>query len=380
MSQNLRINAKIDLAAIGRNMQHMADVIRPETKMAAVIKADGYGHGSCRIAQYLEEKGPENLWGFCVATFEEAHELRMKWIQKPILILGYTFPYCYEDLARMDIRPAVFRKDTLFQLNTAAQRVGKKMKIHIAVDTGMSRIGVTPDEEGLRFFELALGCEYLEIEGVFTHFSKADETEGVEFTRNQYERFVRFTDEVQEKLHYHIPIRHCANSAAIMTKPEYQLDMVRAGISMYGLLPSGEVSQDLVKIEPAMSLVSHIVYIKTLKAGSRVSYGGLFTADHDMRVATVPVGYADGYPRLLTGKAHVLIRGKKAPVIGRICMDQFMVDVDDIPEAREDDEVILMGRMGEEEITAEELGALSGRFNYELVCDISPRVPRTFTE
>lgn len=366
---------EVDLDAIMDNMKNMKRNIAPDTKMIGVIKTDGYGHGSIPIAHALEEL--DFMFGFAVATAEEAHILREAGVRKPILVLGYTFPYSYEMLASEEIRPAVFRYDTISELAEAAKKTGKTVKVHIKVDTGMSRIGVTPDEEGLSFVEELMHQERIEIEGIFTHFAKADIADKTD-AKKQLMRFKHFIDMIEERLHLEIPVKHCSNSAGILEMPEANMDMVRAGITLYGLYPSDEVSRDAVALRPALSFYSHIVYIKTIHAGQSVSYGGIFTAKKDTRVATIPVGYGDGYPRSLSGKGYVLICGKKAPILGRVCMDQFMVDVTDIPEAEENSLVTLIGYDGEEHISAGLLGDLSERFNYELVCDLGKRIPRVY--
>ena len=317
------------------------------------------------------------MYGFAVATSEEAHILRMAGIKKPILILGYTFPYSYDTLVEEEIRPAVFREDSVLQLAEAAKKIGKKAKVHIKVDTGMSRIGITPDEKGLEFVKHLMAHEELEIEGIFTHFAKADEADKTEALK-QFEVFGEFIDKIEKQLGLYIPLKHCANSAGIIELPRASMDAVRAGISLYGLYPSEEVSRDIIPMEAALSWYSHIIYIKTLQKGQSVSYGGTFTATREMRVATIPLGYGDGYPRSLSGKGYVLIHGKQAPILGRVCMDQFMVDISEIPDVKEGDLVTLIGKDGEACISAECLGELSGRFNYELVCDIGKRVPRIY--
>ncbi|MBQ6590303.1 MAG: alanine racemase [Lachnospiraceae bacterium] len=375
---NERICAEIDLSAVRYNMESMHRNLLPGTGMIAVVKTDGYGHGAAAIAQEIEEL--PWLWGFAVATFEEAQELRSAGITRPILILGYVFPYCYEDLARLEIRPACFRTDMLDQLASAARAAGRPVRIHIAMDTGMSRIGISPDGEGLAFFRRALQLQEegaIVVEGVFTHFATADEKD-LAATGRQIARFQDFVLRVEKELGYRIPLRHISNSAGIIRLQEANFDLVRAGITLYGLWPSADVPRDPVPLKPVMSLRSHIVYIKTVPAGTAVSYGGTYVTPGPERLATVPVGYGDGYPRSLSNKGYVLIRGHRAPIRGRVCMDQMMVDVSRIPEAAEGDTVTLIGRDGSSQITMEELGDLSGRFNYELACDISPRVPRVF--
>lgn len=372
-----RVWAEVDLDAIWENMVHMKENIAENTKILAVIKTDGYGHGGVPIAKMLEQL--DFMFGYAAATYEEAHVLREAGVKKPILILGYTFPYCYEELIREEIRPAVYRRDTVEELAAAAAKVGQKAKVHIKVDTGMGRIGITPDEEGLEFVRFLIEHPELEVEGIFTHFAKSDETDKTS-ANHQLELFRNFIDKIQTELGITIPVKHCSNSAAILEMPQANMDMVRAGITTYGLYPSEEVSKDIVPLRAAMSLYSHIVYCKTIHAGQSVSYGGLFTATKDTRVATIPVGYGDGYPRSLSGKGYVLIHGKKAPILGRVCMDQFMVDISEIPEAMEGDKVTLLGMDGTERITAEELGELSGRFNYEFVCDLGKRIPRVYIQ
>lgn len=372
-----RVWAEVDLDAIWENMVHMKENIAENTKILAVIKTDGYGHGGVPIAKMLEQL--DFMFGYAAATYEEAHVLREAGVKKPILILGYTFPYCYEELIREEIRPAVYRRDTVEELVAAAAKVGQKAKVHIKVDTGMGRIGITPDEEGLEFVRFLIEHPELEVEGIFTHFAKSDEADKTS-ANHQLELFQNFIDKIQTELGITIPVKHCSNSAAILEMPQANMDMVRAGITTYGLYPSEEVSKDIVPLRAAMSLYSHIVYCKMIHAGQSVSYGGLFTAQKDTRVATIPVGYGDGYPRSLSGRGYVLIHGKRAPILGRVCMDQFMVDISEIPEAMDGDKVTLLGMDGTERITAEELGELSGRFNYEFVCDLGKRIPRVYIQ
>ncbi len=375
MGKHERVRAEVDLSAIEYNLENMYANIRPDAKIAAVIKTDGYGHGAVEIGRRIEER--PYLWGFAVATFEEALKLRKAGLTKPLLILGYSFPDCYEELAELSIRPAVFREDTLRQLSEAAGRTGKEIRVHIAVDTAMSRIGVTADEKGIGFVRQTLQTPGLFVEGVFTHFSRADETDR-ETTLRQIRDFKSFLERIEKELGYRVPLKHCSNSAGIISYPEANLDMVRAGITLYGLRPSDEVPEDAIRFRRALSLYSHIVYVKEIEKGTAVSYGGTYVADRRVRVATIPVGYGDGYPRTLSNKGFVLIRGKRAPILGRVCMDQFMVDVTEIPGAQEGDQVTLIGCDGEETITMEMLGGLSGRFNYELACDLGVRIPRVY--
>ncbi|MBQ8030273.1 MAG: alanine racemase [Butyrivibrio sp.] len=384
-NQYSRVCARISLKAIEHNLLAMKNNIPDGTKIMAVIKTDAYGHGAIEIGRFLE--GKEYIWGYAVATAEEAFELRDEGLKKPILILGYTFPYAYERMIREDIRPAVFRMDMAKELSDCAKKLMEEgaidgpAPIHIAVDTGMSRIGITPDEEGVSFAKEIRLLEGIRIEGVFTHFARADEKD-LTNVREREEVFKDFLKAFEEETGYRIPIKHCANSASIIAVPESSMDMVRAGVTMYGMWPSDEVPRDIISLEPAMRLVSRIVMIKEVPAGTPVSYGGTYVTDKTTNIATIPVGYGDGYPRSLSGKGYVLINGHHANILGRVCMDQFMVDVTDIPYVKEGDEVVLLGKdkTTGDEISAEFLGDLSGRFNYELTCDISKRVPRLFVD
>ena len=370
-----RVWAQIDLDAVCHNMESMRRNLTPGTKMIGVIKTDAYGHGAVQIGRELEKL--DYVAGYAVATAEEAFILRRAGLGKPILILGYTFPYCYEELIRQEIRPAVFREDMIEELSARAKRVGRPAKVHVKVDTGMTRVGIRPDDDGLRFVCRALQTEGIELEGMFTHFARADEADKTS-AREQLARIQGFMERVERELHCHIPVKHCSNSAGIVELPEANMDAVRAGITLYGLWPSEQVSRDVVDLQPVLSLKSRIVYLREVEAGVPVSYGGTYVTPKRMRVATIPVGYGDGYPRSLSNRGFVLIRGRRAPVLGRVCMDQFMVSVDEIPEAAEGDEVTLIGSDGGGRITMEELGELSGRFNYELACDLGKRIPRVY--
>ena len=369
-----RVYAKIDLDCILHHMECMKANCKEGTKLLAVIKTDGYGHGALPIAKTLEAL--PYLFGYATATVEEALTLRKNGIHKAILILGHTFPYSYPDLVREQIRPALFRLDSAKELSDTALRLNKKCKVHIKVDTGMTRVGIQPNDQGLSFVKEVMAMPGIEIEGIFTHFATADEADKTA-AKKQLERFVNFTERIKKELGLQIPICHASNSAGILDMPEANLDMVRAGITTYGLWPSADVSQKM-DLHPALELKSHIAYIKEVEAGVPISYGGTYVTEKKTMVATIPVGYGDGYPRSLSSKGYVLIHGKKAPILGRVCMDQFMVDVTDLPEAKMDDEVTLIGKDGDAKITLEELGDLSGRFNYEFACDLDKRIPRIF--
>lgn len=369
-----RVYAKIDLDEIEYNIEAMRQLLRPDTKILAVVKADGYGHGAVEIAHTIESF--DHVFGFAVATAEEAFVLRLHGVKKPIVILGYVFPQHYDKLVEWEIRPAVFTLDMACQLREAAIKQGRDVPIHIKVDTGMNRIGMGVNEESAKIIAQIASMEHIVVEGIFTHFARADEAD-LSHATGQLEKFNRMVDLV-EKEGVKIPYRHCANSAAIIGMPDASMELVRAGISLYGMWPSNEVSRERITLRPALELKSHIAYIKELEAGESVSYGGTYTAKGTEMVATVPVGYADGYPRSLSNKGYVLIHGRKAPIRGRVCMDQFMVDVTDIPAAKIGDTVTLAGKDEGQELTLEELGELSGRFHYEFACCLGKRVPRVY--
>lgn len=371
-----RVYAKIDLDAVAWNMEQMKKNLAPGTRMTAVVKTDGYGHGAVPIAKEIEEY--DYLWGFATATLEEALILRRNGIEKPILILGYTFPEQYEALVAADLRPVVFREDMAELLSQEAVRQGRTVHIHIKIDTGMSRLGFADNEESVPAICRIGKLPGVEMEGIFSHFVKADEADKT-FTYRQISRFEHML-ELLRREGVNFSLRHCSASAGLIDVKEADFDMVRAGISIYGLYPSKDVLKERVPLKPVLELKSRVVFVKYIDDGDSVSYGATFTASRRMRIATIPVGYGDGYPRSLSGKGYVLIRGKKAPILGRICMDQFMVDVSDIPGVCEDDEVTLVGRDKDEWLPVEVLSELSGRFNYEFVCDLGKRIPRVFVK
>lgn len=369
-----RIIAQVDLSAITHNVKVLHDVMPDPKPIMAVIKADGYGHGAMTIARSLQNE--DYIYGFATATSEEAFELREEGVTKPILVLGYVFVEDYAKMINEDIRFTVFTMQMAKQLSDMAMILGKKALVHVKLDTGMSRIGIIPNDDGLKLVKEMYNLEGLDFEGIFTHFAKCDEKDKT-FTCQQYDKFNGFINELK-KDNIEFRITHCANSAGILEFPKSHCDLVRAGVVLYGLWPSNDVERNGVDLRPSMSLKSHIVFVKDIPAGTSISYGGTYVSSKPMRIATVPVGYADGYPRSLSSKGYVLIRGKKAGILGRICMDQMMVDVSDIPDASVLDEVVLLGKQGDHCIYAEELGDMSGRFNYEFVSEIAPRVPRVY--
>ena len=369
-----RICAYINLDNAIKNMEGFKSLISKNTKIMAVIKADGYGHGAVQIAHKLE--GLPYLFGFAVATAEESFELRDAGITKPILILGYTFKEDYEKLIEYGVTLTVFTDEMLKDIEEAAANTGKNATVHVKLDTGMSRIGIQADEAGIDFVKKVYASKYINLEGLFTHIARADEIDKSK-ANAQIKLYNLFIDNLREQ-NINIPICHVSNSASILEIPDANLDMVRAGITLYGLWPSEEVCKDTIPLYPLLKLVSHVAYVKLLKKGREISYGGTFTTKKDTVIATIPCGYADGIPRGLSNKGYVLIHGKIAPIVGRVCMDQFMVDVTDIDDVKVLDEVVIIGTQGDKTITAEEVGDISGRFNYELVCEISKRVPRVY--
>lgn len=373
MSKN-RVYAGVDLDAVLYNMESMHQNIEPDTKICAVIKANGYGHGALKIAETIEHL--PYLWGYAVATVEEAMALIHDGRKKPALILGLAFENEYEEIVENDIRPAVCEYGAAQKLSEIARSMNRVCHIHLAIDTGMSRIGFQVSEENANIIEQISELPNIIIEGIFTHFARADEEDKAP-TMEQIRLFQSMVDMLEQR-NVHIPIKHCSNSAGIVDVKEANMDMVRAGITLYGLWPSDEVSKDTISLKPAMSIRSHITFIKELEAGRFVSYGGTYETPGRRKIATIPVGYADGYARGLSNKGYVLVHGKRAYICGRVCMDQFMVDVTDIPDIKEGDLVTLLGTDGKETISLEELGDMSGRFNYEFACLISPRVPRIY--
>ncbi len=374
MRQHSRICAEINLDNFEHNLNEIERLTADDTKICAVIKADGYGHGAAALAEIMESR--DKVWGYAAATVEEAMALHRAGVKKPVLILGFVFDEDLDTVIGMDIRLTVFTAAMAREISIAAQKEDRIVRIHIKLDTGMSRIGFQCTDEALKEIAEIASMPNIEVEGIYTHFARADETDKT-FSTGQAEAFMHMVKALEE-LDVKAPIIHMSNSAAIIDLPQYDSDMVRAGIILYGLWPSDEVMKDRIDLKPLMTLKSHIIHVKTLEDGRSVSYGGTYHVKGAKTIATVPVGYADGYPRSLSNTGYVLIKGQHAPVCGRICMDQFMVDVTDIEGVLPGDEVILLGRSGDEEITMEALGELSGRFNYELACDIGKRVPRVY--
>lgn len=367
-----RTSIIVDLDIIRNNLCKLKENVSGKAIMA-VVKTDGYGHGAYPIAKYTADIA----CGYALATAEEALGLRDNGIDSMLLILGVVPKAYYPELIEAGIRMTVFTRNQLDELNKVAVSLGKRAYIHVKIDTGMTRIGIRDVEEAVDFIKYSKRLEGIEVEGVFTHFAKADNADKT-YSHGQYTLFNRLLSEL-DKEGIEIPIKHCANSAAIIDLPEYALSMVRAGIALYGLAPSKDVDIAALSLKPALTWKSHVAFIKAVEKGCPISYDGIFVTDRNMKVATIPVGYGDGYPRALSNKASVLIKGKRAKILGRICMDQLMVDITDIDDVKEMDEVILVGAQGDDFISMEELASFTTEtFNYEIICNINKRVPRLY--
>ena len=373
MSDYLRCWAEISLSAIGHNIEEVRKRLAPGVRLLAVIKADAYGHGAVRVGKYLEDR----VDYFAVATLEEAVELRENGIRLPILILGYTSPSQYEDLVAFDITQTIYSRETAELLDREAANQGKKAGIHIALDTGMTRIGFQVTEEDADVIADIGRLPHLKMEGLFTHFACADQKDKT-YCSGQLEKFNRMVRMLEER-EVEIPLKHVCNSAGIMEFDDFRYDMVRSGIVTYGLYPSEEVRKERLDLIPALEWKSRVIHVKEVGNGLGVSYGATYvTHEGRTRIATVSAGYADGYPRALSSKGRVLIHGQYAPILGRVCMDQFMVDVSRISDVRVEDVVTLVGRDGENSISIEEIADPAARFNYEMACGISRRVTRVY--
>ena len=362
---------EIDLDAISANF----DAIRAKAgvQVMAIVKADAYGHGAVQIARLLDSK----CSFFGVSSIAEALELRQAGLTKPILILGYTPVEAFRLVLGQDIRPAIFRLDDGIALSKLAQKHGVILPFHFAVDTGMSRLGFQATEESADICAEIARLPGIVAEGLFSHFATADSAD-LTRAQEQARRFADFDRMLQER-GVKIPLRHLDNSAGLMNFSNHY-EMVRSGIVTYGMYPSDEVDPQLLNLKPALQWRSRVTHIKMLPPGREISYGGTIVTTRKTRVATVPVGYADGYRRSLSGKFYVLIRGRRAPILGRVCMDQMMVDITDVPDVKIDDPVVLVGNDGNDVITVEEIAAAADSFNYEFVCGISRRVPRRYRQ
>lgn len=374
MKSYTRIRARIDLDAIEYNVEKMKENLPEDTKLIVVAKADCYGHGALQTTSLLSLK--EYVWGFAVATLDEAIVLRRGGITKPILVLGCIFPEQWIDALENNIRITVYTEELTKVLSDLAVKIGRKAYVHVKLDTGMGRIGFTPGKEGADKIEEISKLPNIVMEGLYTHFSKADEGDK-SYTMKQMEAYTWMKEELAGRgitFSYY----HCCNSAGIIDLKGAGQNLSRAGISTYGMYPSEEVHKENVDLKPALELISHVAFVKWVDEGEMISYGGTYVTKRRTKIATIPVGYGDGYPRSLSNKGYMLIHGKKAPIIGRVCMDQCMVDVTEIEDVKFGDEVVLVGRDGDEYLSVETLSRLSDRFNYEFVCLMGKRIPREY--
>lgn len=366
-----RTYAKIDLDAIEYNVNSVLKKIDGKAKLLCVIKADAYGHGAVEVGRFIEDKCDY----FGVACIEEAMELINSGIKKPVLILGYVAPQVFDIVVKHDIRVPIFSYEDAQALSQEAVRQNKIAAFHFCIDTGMSRIGFQVNEGSADLCKKITLLPNIKAEGLFSHFATADEADLTK-AKHQAQCYKGFVQMLSDR-GIEIPVKHLNNSAAIMNFDE-SFDMVRSGIITYGLYPSEEVDKSLIDIKPAMEWKTHISYIKTLDAGREISYGGTYKTEKPTIVATIPVGYADGYPRCLSNCGKVIINGKYANILGRVCMDQFMVDITDIADAKVGDEVTLVGKNNDAVLTMEEVSQLAHSFNYELPCRVARRVPRVY--
>lgn len=364
---------EVNLDNLAYNIRQIKNNIKAPASIMGIVKADGYGHGAVEISRVLLEEGVQRLG---VAVLDEGIALRQEGIDVPILVLGYTPPQLFDKVLEHRITPTLYNYQDALRLSELASKNGSSVKVHLKLDTGMGRIGMIPGQDSLDMVSNIYALPGIKIEGIFTHFSVADEKDKT-YTREQFKKFTGFVNALKER-GIDIPLRHAGNSAASIDLPETHLDMVRPGVILYGLYPSDEVEKGKLSLKPLASLKTVISHVKTVPPGTSVGYGRKYISAGERVIATLPIGYADGYTRLLSGKASVLVHGTRAPLAGNICMDQCMIDVTGIEGVKVGDEVVLMGSQGEETITAEELASLLGTINYEIVCLIGKRVPRVY--
>lgn len=363
--------AEVNLDNIRYNLRKVRESLNKGVEIIAVVKADAYGHGAVQVSRVLVDEGVKYL---AVAILDEAIELRENGIDVPILILGYTPEDQLKYVVEYDISQTVFDLNYVRRISQEATIRHKRTKVHVKIDTGMGRIGYTDYERARQEIRQMASLPGIQVEGIFTHFAAADERDKT-YTYKQYELFRNLVDDLEKEIE--IPLRHVSNSAAILDLPEMELDAVRPGIILYGHYPSDEVSKS-IPLRPAMSLKSKVIHVKSVEPGAYISYGRRFKTRRKSVIATVPIGYADGFTRMLTGKARVLIKGQFAPVVGTICMDQMMVDVTDVEGVRMGEEVVLFGMSGNSTLPVEEIADKLGTINYEVLCMVGKRVPRVY--
>jgi alanine racemase len=363
---------EVDLQAIAENLEAIRHKVGPR-KIMGTVKANAYGHGLVEVARLLETEGIDMLG---VSILDEAEDVRTAGIRTPILMMGTILPEEADRTIELGVTPTLNSFTVAESIAGAGRKRGRRIKAHVKIDTGMGRFGELPDA-AINYVGRLQALEYLQIEGIYTHFPVADE-QNDSFTLEQIEQFKRVIHDLEEK-GFHIPVQHAANSSAILNYPESYFNMVRPGDALYGLYPSEKVDKS-IRLKPALSWKSRILTLKQVPEDWSISYGRTYITPTEKRIAIIPVGYADGYNRRLSNKGQVLIRSQRAPVIGLVCMDQFMVDVTHIPDVTIGDEVVLIGQQGDREITADDLASQLRTINYEIICGIAHRVPRVYTK
>lgn len=367
--------AEIDLDNLAHNMREVKRNTREGVLITAVVKANAYGHGSIQSAKTFLENGADRL---AVATLSEAIELRNANIDVPILILGYTPKKQYSLVVKHNIIQTIYDYENAKAFSKVARDLNKTGIIHLKIDSGMGRLGFLPKDEAVEEIIKIFNLPNIKVEGIFTHFATADENDKT-YTNLQYKRFMKIIENLEEK-GISIPIKHVSNSAAIIDLPEYNLNMVRAGIMIYGFYPSHEVNKDRMDLKPAMTLKAKISNIKQVPKGTGISYGQIFITEGESKIATIPIGYADGFTRMLTSKAEVFLKGQRVPIVGKICMDQCMLDITGLEDVNVEDEVVLFGYGEEGYPHVDEVAEKLGTINYEIVCMIGRRIPRVYIE
>jgi len=365
--------AEVDLGAVAHNVREIRRVVKPETKIMAVVKANGYGHGAVQVARTALKHGADYLG---VAILEEGIKLRAEGIKAPILVLGYITLDQVEEVLKHHVTATVYTWELARALSAKAVAKGEKAKVHLKIDTGMGRIGFLPQRETVEIIKKICSLDGLLVEGIFTHFAVADERDKT-YTRQQFEKFTRLIADLKQE-GIQIPLKHAANSAAIIDLPETHLDLVRAGIILYGLYPSNQVDRERINLKPALEMKAKISFVKKVCAGTSISYGRRFIAPGERVIASLPLGYADGYTRRLSNQGEILLGGKRVPVVGTVCMDQFMVDATQVPAVQMGDEAVIIGRQGTEFIPVEEIAERLNTINYEIICMLSERIPRIY--
>lgn len=364
---------EVDLDCIRQNVKTYLSLLKPDTRLMAIVKADAYGHGAVPVARAATEAGARWLG---VALTQEAAQLRDAGFRQPILVLGYADPQDYGYMVRQQIRPAIYTLEQGLAFGDAARAAGIRAPIHLKVDTGMGRLGFLPGEEALQEILQLARHPHIEIEGLFTHFAKADENDQTS-VKGQAALFKQFAGQIKDR-GLAIPICHCANTAAAMKLPEAHMDMIRLGIGLYGLYPSEDSKQWGIQLAEAISLKSCLSHVKAVPAGTSLSYGHTWTASRPSVIGTVPIGYADGVSRHLSNRGAALVDGRRVPMVGRVCMDQLMLDLTGLPGMKPGQPVVLLGRQGAERIPVDEAAGLLNTINYEIVCDLSCRLPRRY--